>query len=128
MARRPTREQQRQKRVNTRNAMDAAIEYCERHGYSMPLEYFLAIGNGADPRPGADVYFDTENIEGGITVAESTRAMAEAAKYIYVPASKIEVEGHVEARLSPIQINEKVAESLAQKLQKLGIGAAPAGE
>jgi hypothetical protein len=128
MAKRATREQQRQKKVNTRNAFADAVEYCERHGYSMPLEYFLAVGNGTDPRTGADVLVDLEDLEGmgSISVEASTKAMSEAAKYIYVPASKLEIEGHVDAKLAPVQIDEKVADSLAQKLQKLGIGAAPA--
>jgi hypothetical protein len=125
-----TREQLRQKKVNTRNAMADAVEYCERHGYTMPLEYFLAIGNGTDPRTGADVRIDTEDLEGvgNITVEASTKAMTEAAKYIYVPASKIDVNANVDAKIAPVQIDEKVADSLAQKLQKLGIGAAAAGE
>ena len=79
-----TREQLRQKKVNTRNAMADAVEYCERHGYSMPLEYFLAVGNGTDPRTGSDVFVDLDNLEGvgSITIEASTKAMAEAAKYI----------------------------------------------
>lgn len=111
--------------MNTRDAMGAAHEYCERHGFIMPLEYLLAIGNGKDPRIGADVFCNPDNLGGEITVAESTRAMAEASKYIYVPASKIEVAGELGIALAPVQVDAATAASLARKLQEMGIGSAP---
>jgi hypothetical protein len=91
----------------------------------MPLEYFIAIGNGKDPRSGADIFVDPDSLGGSITVAESTRAMTEAAKYIYVPASKVEFAGEARIQVAPIQVDKKTAESLARKLQEMGIGSAP---
>jgi hypothetical protein len=125
MAVKTSREQLRQKKINTRDTLAAAQEYCDRHGFCMPLEFFLAIGNGKDPRSGADVYIDPDDLGGNVNVDQSIKAMAEAAKYIYIPAAKVEVAGEVNATLTPVHVDEKTAESLAEKLRAMGIGAAP---
>lgn len=120
--RKSKRARERGKALATRDNWAAMVEFCERHGYVSPLEYFLHVGNGTDPRHGADVAVDTDDLEGGITVADSTRAMAEAAKYIYIPASRLEVQGDIGIEIPPVRVDESVIESLTARLAALGIG------
>lgn len=114
MAAKRSQKQLSESRNATRDIMRELPEYCDRHGYVMPAEFLVAVMNGSDPRVGLDV----ENIE-CITMDNSIAAAKTLARYLYVAASSLQVDGDISITVPDVVPNAALLRSLEKKIDEM---------